>query len=71
MEPEPLRHYIIDDKTVPPPHQHFYEYTGGGEHVVRHCECNKSWVLVALENIIDRSVVYRWTLIEEEEENGN
>lgn len=69
MEPEPLRHYVIDDKTVPP-HQHDYQYTAGGEYVVRHCECGRSWVLVVLENIIDRSVVYRWKLIEEEE-NGN
>lgn len=66
MEPEPLRHYIIEEKG-PPPHQHSYEYTSGGEYVVRHCECGQSWVMVVLENIIDRSLTYRWREIEEEE----
>lgn len=68
MEVPPLRHYIIDDKGPPQgyPHQHAYQYTSGGEHVVRHCECGKSWVLVVLENIIDHSLVYRWRQIEED-----
>ena len=67
MEPEPLRHYIIDDKTVPPPHQHAYEYTAGGEYIVRHCECGKSWVLVELRSLIDHKTIYEWRETREEE----
>lgn len=49
------------------PHQHDYEYTAGGEYVVRHCECGKSWALVELRSLIDHSAVYRWRKIEEED----
>ncbi len=64
MEPEPLRTYVISEGP-PPPHIHDYQYVAG-EHVVRHCECGKSWVLVVLESLIDRSISYQWREIEED-----
>lgn len=62
-----LRHYTIEPSDGPP-HQHSYEYTGGSEYIVRHCECNKSWVLVELRSLIDHSTIYVWREIKEEDE---
>lgn len=62
-----LPYHFIEPSEDQPPHVHFYEYTGGGEHMVRHCECNKSWVLVEFHSLIDHKTIYEWRETREEE----
>lgn len=64
-----LPYHFNEPSEDQPPHQHFYEYTGGGEHIVRHCECGKSWVLAVWQSMIDRSITYEWREIKEEEKH--
>lgn len=49
MEPEPLRHYIIEDKG-PPPHQpclHQFKLAVTDMTIARWCpDCGKTWVII-------------------------